>query len=106
MHMNAICPQLALFGTIGWAELLVIGLIALLIFGRRLPDVARNLGKGIVEFKKGLSGIEDDLNKAGDDAKKSDSSPKIDAPPPAQSTDAAASDPQEQPHNDSQTQSS
>jgi sec-independent protein translocase protein TatA len=100
--MNAIHLQLALFGTIGWAELLVIGLIALLIFGRRLPDVARNLGKGIVEFKKGLSGIEDDLNKAADTSSKSESSPKINAAPPAQSTDGAAGEPQTQPRNDSQ----
>lgn len=53
-----------MFG-IGWMELLVLGLVAVLIFGKRLPEVGRNLGKGIIEFKKGLSGIEDDVNKAG-----------------------------------------
>jgi TatA/E family protein of Tat protein translocase len=36
-------------------------IIALLLFGRRLPEVARNLGKGVVEFKKGLKGIDDDI---------------------------------------------
>jgi len=35
-------------------EWLVIGVIALLLFGKRLPGVARSLGTGIVEFKKGL----------------------------------------------------
>lgn len=48
---------------IGWQELLVVGIIALLLFGKRLPEVARNLGKGIVEFKKGMAGIEDDVNR-------------------------------------------
>jgi sec-independent protein translocase protein TatA len=39
-------------------ELIVIAAIGLLLFGKRLPQVGRNLGKGIVEFKKGLSGRE------------------------------------------------
>jgi TatA/E family protein of Tat protein translocase len=45
-------------------ELIVIGLLALLIFGKRLPDVARSLGRGVVEFKKGLRGIETDVDEA------------------------------------------
>ncbi len=43
-------------------ELMIIGVIALLLFGKRLPEVARSLGKGIVEFKKGVRGIEDEVN--------------------------------------------
>jgi sec-independent protein translocase protein TatA len=39
----------------------VLGIIALLLFGKRLPEVARSLGKGIVEFKKGMNGIEDEI---------------------------------------------
>jgi sec-independent protein translocase protein TatA len=38
----------------GAAELGIIAFIALLLFGSRLPSVARSLGKGITEFKKGL----------------------------------------------------
>jgi sec-independent protein translocase protein TatA len=44
--------------------MLIIGIIALLLFGKRLPEVARSLGKGIVEFKKGVHGIEDDVDSA------------------------------------------
>jgi len=40
---------------------LLIAGIALLLFGKRLPEVGRSLGKGIVEFKKGLAGIEEDV---------------------------------------------
>jgi sec-independent protein translocase protein TatA len=43
-------------------ELMIIGIIALLLFGKRLPEVARSLGKGIVEFKKGVRGIEDEVD--------------------------------------------
>ncbi|MEC9373861.1 MAG: twin-arginine translocase TatA/TatE family subunit [Planctomycetota bacterium] len=47
----------------GW-EWLIIGVIGLLLFGRRLPEVGRSLGRGIVEFKKGIHGIEDDIDQA------------------------------------------
>lgn len=50
----------------GPSEWLIIGAIALLLFGKRLPEVGRSLGKGIVEFKKGLKGIEDEVETAGD----------------------------------------
>lgn len=51
---------LALFGTLGTTEVIVLALLGLLIFGNRLPEVGRSLGKGIIEFKKGLQGIDDD----------------------------------------------
>ncbi len=34
------------------------------LFGKRLPEVARSIGKGIVEFKKGVRGIEDEVDSA------------------------------------------
>jgi len=48
----------------GHTELIIVAVIALLLFGKRLPEVARSLGKGIVEFKKGVSGLEDEVNQA------------------------------------------
>jgi sec-independent protein translocase protein TatA len=47
---------LANFGNLFGVDGLVILVIGLLIFGKRLPDVGKNLGKTIVEFKKGLNG--------------------------------------------------
>ena len=43
-----------MFGTPGVAQLLIVGLIVLLLFGNRLPSVMRSLGEGITEFKKGI----------------------------------------------------
>jgi sec-independent protein translocase protein TatA len=54
----------ALFGflpNLGAGEMIVLLIIGVLLFGRKLPDVGRYLGKGIVEFKKGIKGIEDDV---------------------------------------------
>jgi sec-independent protein translocase protein TatA len=57
---------LAIFGLPGGMEWIIIGLAALLLFGRRLPDVARSMGKSIVEFKKGLRDIKDEVDHATD----------------------------------------
>jgi sec-independent protein translocase protein TatA len=56
--MNTLAFGLQSLGT--W-DMLVILLIALLIFGKRLPEVGKSLGKGIVEFKKGLKGIDEEV---------------------------------------------
>jgi len=47
-------------------ELAIIAIIALILFGRRLPEVGKSLGKGIVEFKKGLKDVQDEVTKTGD----------------------------------------
>jgi sec-independent protein translocase protein TatA len=44
--------------------LIIIALIAFLMFGNRLPSVMRSLGRSVTEFKKGVAGIEDDINEA------------------------------------------
>ncbi len=43
---------------LGIQEILVIGVIAVLLFGKRLPDVARSIGKSYNEFRKGFSDIQ------------------------------------------------
>ena len=43
-------------------HLIILLIVGILFFGKRLPEVGRSLGKGIVEFKKGLKGLEDDLD--------------------------------------------
>ncbi len=49
------------FGFPGGYEWIILLILGLLIFGRRLPEVGRSLGKGIVEFKRGIKGIDDDI---------------------------------------------
>ncbi len=51
---------LAFLGLPGGYEVLVVGFVALLIFGNRLPGVMRSLGQGVTEFKNGINGIEDE----------------------------------------------
>ncbi|AWM42318.1 hypothetical protein C1280_19895 [Gemmata obscuriglobus] len=56
MHLFAFLPG------IGPQELLLLALLGVLLFGRRLPELGRSLGKTVVEVKKGLRGIEDEVS--------------------------------------------
>jgi sec-independent protein translocase protein TatA len=48
----------------GPLEIAVIAFVGLLIFGRRLPEVGRSLGKSIVEFKRGVREAKDQVDVA------------------------------------------
>lgn len=51
-----------IFPGIGGPEILLLLVLGVLLFGRKLPDIGRSFGKTIVEFKKGVKGIEDEVN--------------------------------------------
>jgi sec-independent protein translocase protein TatA len=51
-----------MFGSLGPMEMMLIMGLGVLLFGKRLPEVGRSLGRGIVEFKKGLNGVGDDFD--------------------------------------------
>ncbi|MEN6493568.1 MAG: twin-arginine translocase TatA/TatE family subunit [Thermoguttaceae bacterium] len=67
---------IAFIGMPGPFEMLIIAVVVLLLFGNRLPSTMRSLGKGVVEFKKGIQGIEDDLDQAAS-KKKDDTQDKV-----------------------------
>jgi len=48
--------------SLGPMEMILIMGLGVLLFGKRLPEVGRSLGRGIVEFKKGLNGVGDDFD--------------------------------------------
>ena len=103
-----------MFGIGGW-EMLVIGVIALLIFGpKRLPDLARSLGKGLAEFRRASSelrrSIDFDLDsnkmsapdaedeppaQAGSPALEAEAEPAAEPPGPAQEPDVEPARPAE-----------
>ncbi|MCF0233760.1 MAG: twin-arginine translocase TatA/TatE family subunit [Thermoguttaceae bacterium] len=51
-------------------QLIIIAAIAFLLFGNRLPSVMRSLGRSVTEFKKGVAGIEDEIENATKEADK------------------------------------
>ncbi len=54
-------------GMPGPFEWIIIAGFGLLFFGKRLPEVGKSLGKGIVEFKKGLKSVEDEVSMVDDE---------------------------------------
>ena len=60
--------------------LLVLGVLAVLLYGERLPEVARSVGKGFMEFKKGVRNIQDDLEGAINSATSTDAPSRYEEP--------------------------
>jgi len=51
---------------LGYQDIMLLLLVAVLLFGiKKLPELGRSLGRGIVEFKKGMKGLEDDIESSG-----------------------------------------
>jgi len=59
LRKNRTGSTLAFICSLDWVEICLLGV---LIFGKRLPDIGKNIGRGIIEFKKGLSGITDEID--------------------------------------------
>ncbi len=55
---------LAFLPGIGPSEMLIVGVVAVLLFGNKLPQVMGSVGKSLSEFRKGMRGIEDELHAA------------------------------------------
>jgi sec-independent protein translocase protein TatA len=62
-------------GNFGWTEILIVVLIIIILFGgKKIPELMSAIGKGIKEFKKGVTGEED--KEKGKDKSDSDTNPK------------------------------
>ena len=73
---------LAFIGSLGPWEVVLIVVAALLLFGKRLPSVAKSAGKAVVQFKKGLKDVEEEIESAGDEEEAgSEEPPKPEVPP-------------------------
>jgi sec-independent protein translocase protein TatA len=80
------------FGMPGGWEWILIAILGLLIFGKRLPEVGKSLGRSIVEFKKGLKDVGEEIDRASQEDKDKDM-----LPPPDESA-AARQHEQEKAH--------
>ncbi len=60
--------SLLLFQNFGLWEVVIIALVVLLLFGgKKIPELMNGLGKGVKSFKKGMSEVEDEINKASEE---------------------------------------
>jgi sec-independent protein translocase protein TatA len=77
-------------------EIMVIGVIAVLLFGSRLPSVAKSMGKSVTEFKKGLRGNEEHLDVSSTSARRVTSSYEDHEEPTAPKFEPPTSEPKDE----------
>jgi sec-independent protein translocase protein TatA len=65
--MFTITPLFGFFG-LGTQEIMLLLVLGVLLFGRNLPALGRSLGKTVTEFKRGVKGLEDDVEPTGGSA--------------------------------------
>jgi sec-independent protein translocase protein TatA len=80
--MTAMFSPLFAFLNLGAQEMVILLVIGVLLFGRKLPEVGRYLGKGIVEFKKGIKGLEDEVDSSINSTPRHDPAPLEQPRPP------------------------
>ncbi len=62
-----------MFGNLGAGEIILILLVILILFGaKKIPELARGIGKGMSEFKKGLKDVEDEIKNSETESKKNE----------------------------------
>lgn len=66
---------------LGTGELVILLVLGILLFGRKLPDIGRSLGKTMVEFKKGMKGIEDEIHEGSSSSPRQAIEPEPVKPP-------------------------
>ena len=71
-------------------EWIVIGAIALMIFGKRLPEVGRSVGKSIKEFKKGLSDVSESVSQVDETPEETPVAKRLPDPATAEATTSKA----------------
>ncbi len=60
MYATILSPTFGFFG-LGTQEIMLLLVLGVLLFGRNLPSLGRSLGKTVTEFKRGVKGLEDDM---------------------------------------------
>jgi sec-independent protein translocase protein TatA len=64
------------FFGLGTSEILLIGIIAVLLFGKNLPDVGRKVGKYLGDFRKSVQNIQREINSAASEVSTTSTAPK------------------------------
>lgn len=96
--MLNLSPTFALLDGLGGLEMLVIFVLSLMLFGgKRLPELAKGLGKSIREFKRAASGVEDEIRRAMDMESTPHRRPPVRRPRPAAAPDNPGETPAPEP---------
>jgi len=62
---------------VGWQEILVIVVVVLILFGgRKIPELARGIGRGMREFKREMRGVKEDFDEAMKEEEEQESRPR------------------------------
>ena len=68
LNSKTMSPSTLLFLNLGGGEIFIILLVVLLLFGsKKIPELAKGLGKGMREFKDAMSGIENEVRNAANE---------------------------------------